>query len=213
MEQFPPNSRKERVGAREPSQVAQVTSGTARRRRRPLGKQFKSTFFSGDARGAVEYMFFEIAIPEFKNMLVDAVSAGFERLVQGDRGPRRRRPGFMSSYVGNMTNYGGVSRGMQRPDDRPPMPNRMVSRQARARHDFGEILLETRQDAEEVLDRMYDILAKHNEVQVSDLYALTGMESTHVDTKWGWTDLHGSKVGRIRGGGYILELPEPEILK
>jgi hypothetical protein len=212
MEQFPPNSRKERASTREPNRVEQVTSN-ARRRRRPVGKQFKSVFFGGDARTAVEYMVFEIAVPEIKAMFVDTLSSGLERWILGDRGSRRRG---MSPYAyGSHTNYGGISRGPMRsgPETGHPAMPRMMSRQARVRNDFGEIILDKRQDAEEVLDRMYDMLSKYNEVTVADLYALTGMQSTHVDTKWGWEDLTNAGVGRLRGGGYILNLPEPEVLK
>lgn len=209
MDTFPPNSQKGRVRA-EPKQLQQVATG-ASRRRRPLGKQFRSVFFGGDARTATEYMVFDVAIPMVKDMLVEAVSSGFERLVLGDRAPRRRGFG-QPPYFGH-TNYGAVSRGPVRDEPRPGMGRPpMMSRQARARHDFGEIVLRSRQDAEEVLDRMYDALSKYDEVSVADLYALTGIESSHVDTKWGWTDLRGADVGRTRTGGYILQLPDPEIL-
>jgi len=40
---------------------------------------------------------------------------------------------------------------------------------------------------------------------------LVGLAATHTDNKWGWTDLSGAGVSRIRGG-YLLDLPEPEPL-
>jgi|1185.fasta_scaffold254994_2 hypothetical protein len=173
-----------------------------------MGKKFKSTFFGGDSRSAAEYAFFEVLIPSAKDILVDVVTSGFERLVHGDRAPRRR-----SAPMGQLgrVDYGGISRGSS------PMRNyqapRTLSRQARARHDFGEIVLSTRAEAEEVLDRLYDLVSQYEEATLADLYSLTGLESSHVDVQWGWTKLQGSHVGRLRGGGYILNLPEPEALK
>jgi hypothetical protein len=70
-------------------------------------------------------------------------------------------------------------------------------------------VIASRQEAEEVLDRMYDLISQYDAVTVAELYELTGLESSHTDQKWGWEDLRGSGVGRVRGGGYLLELPEP----
>lgn len=165
--------------------------------------------FGGDFKTAVEYMVYEVVIPEAKDMLVDAVTSGFSRLVHGERMPRRRSgPGFMQGGYGPTTNYGSLSRGQDRPSG-----SRMMTRQARARHDFGELILSSRQDAEETLDRMFDALSQYGEVTQADVFALTGVESSHVDTKWGWEELPGARVGRARGGGYTLELPQPIFLK
>jgi hypothetical protein len=56
----------------------------------------------------------------------------------------------------------------------------------------------------EILDSQYEV------VTVADLYELVGTEPTHVDTTWGWTNLKGAGVARVRGLGYLLDLPEPE---
>lgn len=205
MEQFPPNSRKSQAPP-ETKRVEQVTSATAVRRRRPLGKQFRHTFFGGDAKTAAEYMVFEVLIPSAKEALVEAMSSGFERLVYGDRRPRRPGPRGLGHF-----SYNQVSQQQRRPDDRPPGPMQM-SRQSRARHDFGQIVLQSRQEAEEVIDRLFDLVSKFGEASVSDLYELTGIASSHVDKRWGWTNLRGASVGRVRGGGYVLDLPEPETL-
>lgn len=204
MENFPPNSR----ASRERDPVERVTSADAVRRKPSLGKQFSRTFINGDAKTAGEYMVFEVVVPAARDLLVEAVHAGFERLVYG--AATRPRRGIVSPNPYGHVNYRGMS---QRPDDRPPMPNqRTLSRQARARHDFDEIVLATRQDAEEVLERMFDILDRYESVSVADLYELTGFTPTHTDKTWGWTRLKGASVGRIRSGGYLLDLPDPEHL-
>jgi hypothetical protein len=206
MDQFPPNSRTAKTADKGPKRVERVTSASAVRRRRSLGKQFKHTFFGGDARTAMDYMVTSVILPSVKEMLVEAMSSGFERLIYGDSRPRRGTP---MGPLGRIS-YDRMS-SARRPDDRPPMPTRM-SRQSRARHAFDEIVIQSRQEAEEVLDRLYDLISKYDAATVADLYELTGLESTHVDHKWGWSDLQGSAVGRVRGGGYLLDLPEPEPL-
>lgn len=206
MDQFPPNSQKARDAEKPPKRVERVTSANTVRRRRPLGKQFRETFFGGNARTAGEYMTFHVLIPAVKEMLVEAASAGFERLIYGESQGRRRGSPPPLGRV-NYTSYNQMGPQRQR-DDRPPLP-RQLSRGSRARHSFDEIIIQSRQEAEEVLDRLYDLISKYDSATVADLYELTGFESAHTDHKWGWTDLHGSGVAHVRGGGYLLDLPEP----
>jgi hypothetical protein len=40
---------------------------------------------------------------------------------------------------------------------------------------------------------------------------LVGIDATHSDQKWGWTDLKGSTTQRVRDG-YILVLSSPDPL-
>ena len=202
MENFPPNSKR----AREREPVQRVTSADAVRRKPSLGKQFARTFFTGDARTTGSYMVEHVVLPGIRDLMFESLYAGLEHVFK----PTRRRSA--PNPYGNV-HYNAYNR-MSQHDDRPPMPNRkMLSREARARHNFDEIILASRPDAEEVLDRLYDIISRYEEVSVADLYELTGLTSTHTDKTWGWTDLRGASVGRVRGGGYLLELPDPEPLR
>lgn len=214
MEEFPPNSMKwkaEQRAAAEKQQVKRVT--TARTRHKStFGRNFSYVFFGGDAREAFGYTFTHTVIPTLQELFLDSVNSWMQRKVYGDRGgPRRYRPGGplagSGSFMPAPTPYNRMS--TSRPDDRPPMP-RMLSRTSRQRHNFDEIIINSRPEAEEVLDNMYTMLQQYESVSVADLYALTGIESSHTDQKWGWTDLRGAAVGRARGGGYVLELPDPE---
>lgn len=117
-------------------------------------------------------------------------------------------PGSYSN-VGHV-NYQGMSSAPPRNNRLPT--SRTLSRRSRARQDFDEIVIQTRTEAEDVIDRMYDLLSRDGMVTVSDLYELTGIQSSHTDQKWGWTQLRGAKVARLRSGGFLLDLPEPEAL-
>lgn len=208
MENFPPNSRKAESRSRDREKPQRVTSAAAERRKKPLGRQFAHTFFGGDAKSASQYMVFNVLIPAAKEAMVEAAASGFERLIYGDHRPKRGG-GPMSGPLGYVQ-YNRM--GSQQPrQDKPPLP-RGLSRRARSRHDFGEIVIDSRQEAEEVIDRLFDLISKYDSATVADLYELTGLNSSHTDHTWGWTDLRGASVGRIRGGGYLLDLPEPEHL-
>lgn len=206
MEEFPPNSRK--AEATQPKRVERVTSGDAVRRKPSLGKQFKHTFFGGDAKTAATYMLLNVLLPSAQEMFLETLQAGMERLVYGESRPRRG-PGPMGSALGHVA-YNRMARSQGPPGGGGPPA---ISRRARSQHAFDEIIIESRVEAEQVLESMFDILSKYESVTVADLYELTGVASSHTDHKWGWTDLRGARIGRVRGGGgYLLDLPGPEPL-
>jgi hypothetical protein len=117
-----------------------------------------------------------------------------------------RKPGD-GPYINYQSPYSKRRRDPRDRDDRP----RDLSRRARASHDFDEIILGTRVEATEVIDRLYDIIAKYEMATVSDLYDLIGVTGSWTDDKWGWVDLRGAGVTRVRNG-YLLALPRPEPL-
>ncbi len=206
MDAYPPNSRKaaQAPPAQEPKHIERVTSAEAHQRKQGLGKQFKKTFVGGDAKTTANYVFLSVLLPAVRDMLVDAGSQGLERLIYGEsRGSRR--PSAPSGY----SNLGHVA--YNRMSTKTPQP-RQISPQSRQSHNFGDIQVESRVEANNVLDRMYDLLSKYEVVTVADLYALTGIAGTHVDHKWGWTDLRGASARRTRSGDHLLDLPDPEYL-
>ncbi len=210
MEDFPANSARSKARTDGPVQeerpaVEQITSAETRRRR-GLGRKFKETFIGGSGRMAFEYMVAEVVVPAIRDTIFEAMQGGLDRLIYGDRRPQR---GGMPTY----SNVGRVDYTRMSQTAAPkPQPTRMLSHQSRARMNFNEIIIPTRMEAEEVLERMYDVLSRYGSVQVGTLYELTGIESTHTDYKWGWTDLRGARTRAIRNRGYALDLPDPEPL-
>lgn len=202
--EFPPNSARSKVEAETPEEkkVESVVSGAVQRRKKPLGKRFQDTFFNGDARGTAGFVVASVLIPAAKDMLVETGQQFIERMVYGES---KRR-----SFTRGPNPAGHIAYNRMGASDRPPPAS--MSRRARARHDFDEIVLESRGEAEEVLDRMFDLLSRYDSVSVADLYELTGIQSAHTDQKWGWPDLRGSQVTRTRTGGYVIDLPEPSPL-
>ena len=196
--EFPSNSEKSK-------KISPVVISGATRRRKSLRKQFKETFVAGDAKTAIQYVLFDVLLPAAKDMVVDAGSSGLEKLIFGESRRRgsTRPPSGPTGHI-SYNRYSSESRYSSG-------PQRAISRQARARHNFDEIVLDQRAEAEEVIDRLFDLVDRYESASVADLYELVGLDSVHTDNKWGWTDLTGAGVSRIRGG-YLLDLPEPEAL-
>jgi hypothetical protein len=199
---FPPNSQASREEPQEQKRVERVTRSEAIRKKKPLRKQFAETFVSGDAKSAVHYVLFDVLIPAAKDMIAEAGSAGIEKLIFGDS---RRKRGTTPPMAGP-TGY--IQYNRMSPQT---APQRALSRRARSRHDFDEIVLPQRTEAEDVIDRLFDLVGRYESATVADLYDLVGLEAAHTDQKWGWRNLRGSGVSRVRDG-YLLDLPEPEPL-
>ena len=200
----------------EPKKVERVTSGEVVRRKKSLGKRFKETFGAGDTKGVMSYVFMDVLIPAAKDMVSDATSEAVQRMLFGDTRSSGRR-GRNRSHPNGYVSYNRYGSGSSSSRNSPPWSDRdrdeprSVSRRARATHDFDEIIIPSRGEAEEVIERLFEIISNYEQATVADLYELTGTEVNFTDDKWGWTDFRGAGVTRVRGG-YLLDLPKPEPL-
>ncbi len=211
VEKPPTNPRARR--AAETVTPKQVTEGKVIRRKKPLTKRLKELFISGDSKSVWGFVAGSVLIPAAKDMIADASTQAVERMVFGEstRGPRNRwgggGPGHVryDGFASSSPSSGVWGRGR-------PEPRREISARSRATHDFGEIILESRGEAEQVVDQMYEVLSQYTSVSVSDLYAMVGITPAYTDQKYGWTDLQGTRVDHVRGGGYLINLQRPEQL-
>lgn len=200
---YPSNSHKEReTPTTPPKKVEKVVTGEVVTRKRPLGRRIVETFAGEDVHSVGGYILFEVALPALKTMISDMASQGVERLLFGEvrrSSSIHRGPGYS-----NYTSYNRMhasSRERERREEPRPMSHR-----ARASHDFGEIVLASRVEADDVLDRLSELIERYDVATVSDLYELVGITGSFTDDKWGWTDLRGSEIRRVRDG-FLLMLP------
>lgn len=213
MDNYPPNRRVTRVTkVTEPAEkveekkIEKVVQGEVVRRKKPLGKRFLDTFVGGDAKTVATYVVMDVLLPAAKDAIADSFSQGIERMLFGEVRSASRRPGRAPGHGYTSYNrFSSPSSATRREDPRS------VSRQARAKHDFDEIILATRVEAEEVIERLFDLISNYEAATVADLYELVGITGDYTDNKWGWTDIRGAGITRIRSG-YLLDLPRPEPL-
>lgn len=214
MDDYPSNSRKSREPkveikpVEEEKRAEKVVEGEVVRRKKPLSKRFTEIFFSGNGRGVVSYIMLDVLLPAAKDTIADVVSQGIERMLFGEaRSTSRRGTSRTSGYVSYNRYSAQPQSSVRREDPRATA----LSQRARATHDFDEIILATRAEAEEVIGRLFDIVSKYEAATVADLYELLGISSKFTDDRWGWTDIRGAGVTRVRSG-YLLDLPKPEPL-
>lgn len=207
---YPSNSQKDKASSVEKKQdkkIERVVQGDAKRRKKPLGKRFSEVFIRGDASGVWGYISQDVLLPAAKDMLSDAVSQGVEQMLFG-QDARGRRPSVRGGSSSGYVSYNKFAPGGQRKNE---PPRNSISRRARANHNFDEIVIDTRLEAEEVIDRLFDLVSRYEIASVADLYELVGISGDFTDEKWGWSDLQGAGVSRVREG-WLLNLPRPEPL-
>jgi hypothetical protein len=206
---YPSNSRSRNEPEEQaPKKVERVIEGEVLRRKKPWSRRIIESF-GGGTKGVGGFVLLDVLLPAAKDALADATSQGIERMLFGEvrstsRRPRGNRGG--GSYV-SYDRYSDDRNSRNRQSDR-----RQVSSRSRANHDFDEVILPTRVEADEVIERLFDLVSKYEAATVADLYELVGETSNYTDQKWGWTDIRGAGVTRIRNG-YLLDLPRPEPLE
>ena len=210
---YPGNSHKERDQKKvvreektEKVKVEKIISGEAVKRKKPLGKKIAETFGGDDMHSVGNYILMDVLLPAAKNMVADAVTQGVERMIFGDS---RRRNVSTGSRV-NYTSYSS-NKNSDKPSYSGGSMSRSISQRARTVHDFDEVILQDRGEAEQVLDMLGEMIASYDVATVSDLYDLVGITGSFTDDKWGWTDLRGASISRVRDG-YLLNLPRTQPL-
>lgn len=213
---FPGNSKAQKqqkvpAPAEPEKKIEPVVRGEVTRRKKPLGKRFREAFFGGsDAQSVWNYVIQDVIVPNAKDMIEDAFSVGLGRMLHGDsrRLHRPSRGNDPRAQQGPYISYGGIGSG--RPQDSSPDRHRQLSSRRHGVYDFEEIIFPSRAEADVVLDRMMSLVAQYEMVTVADLYELVRVQATPVDTKFGWYDLRGAGIDRLRGGrGFLLDLPRP----
>lgn len=185
----------------------QITSKKATLRKKSPLVRFREVFFGDDARSVASYVAQDVLLPAAKDMISDAVTQTVERILFGDSSPSRRSTSRSSNA--SYTPYHRASANYKKSNG---PSDRRGDRRKRASHDFDDIEFDTRAEAEVVLDRLYDLVNDYDYATVSDLYDLVGIDAKFTDENYGWYDLRGSTIRRIRSG-YILDLPKPEVLE
>lgn len=190
--------------------VEKVVSGEVVRRKPGLGKRIKAVFMGGDSQSVKDYVILEVIIPALKDTITDAVTGGIERMVFGDSvRPGGRRGSRNYPGPSNQFNYAGISNRNAVAPGRSD-PRQHLSRQAQMTHQFDEVIFPTRADAEAVLSEMFVLLDQFEVVTVSEFLELSGISGNFTDHKYGWTDLRSVRAHRVRGNGYILDMPPTE---
>lgn len=186
--------------------VDKVIGGGAIQRKKPLTRRIAENFTGADARSVGQYVLFEVVLPQVKDLIYDVGSSALQRSLFGDRGSNSytsssRRKGY-TPY--NTVATAAVSKVQQQMKPAPQATS----------DEFGEIIVESRGEAQEVMDKIGNLIETYGMASVSDLKAAVGLTGSFTDEKFGWIAMGGTDIRRVGGAqpGYLLILPRPEEL-
>ena len=172
--------------------LEKVVSGEAKTRKKSEVKKLANIFVPEDVENVKSYILIDVIVPGIKNAIADAVSI----MLFGEAG-----------RLGGRNNKGSRASYQRYYDDRRDDRRDYGRPRAVSGFDYDDIVFDTRGDADLVLDQMESAINQYSLVSVADLYDLAGITCrSYTANKYGWTDLRGAKVVRVRDG-YILELP------
>ena len=171
--------------------VEQIAKGKTKKKSEV--KKFADTFIAEDITSVKDYILMEVLLPAAKKAISDIVTNGIDMILYGETRTKSKSRESRVSY----TKYYDRDRDYDRP----------TRTRGRYGYDYDDIILDTRKEAEEVLDRMDDLIDNYGMVSFADLYDLVGVSGNYTDNKYGWTNLRNADVQRVRDG-YLLKLPK-----
>ena len=195
---YKPNSKRYKTEQKDvpadKKKVEKVVKGAVKTRKKSGVSKLKDTFISEDVSNVKSYILMDVLIPAAKKAISDIVRDGIDMILYGDT--HRGRSSSSASYV----SYRSYS-------DRDRRDNRYESSRSRTIYEPDDIILESRVEAEEVLERMNELLDNYGIVSVADLYDLVGKSCDYTANRYGWTNIRNAEPVRVRDG-YLLKMPK-----
>lgn len=196
IQDYKPNSHKykeKQKALKEKKKVEKVVTGKVKTKKKNELRKFTNAIISEDATNVKSYILVDVLIPAIKKAISDIITEGIDMLLYGGSG--RSKKSSSASKISYSKYY-----------DKKDTRRSYYEPKARRGYDFDDIVLESRGEAEEVLERMDELIETYGEASVADLYDLVGKSCNYTDNKYGWTNLRNAEPIRVRDG-YMLKLP------
>lgn len=190
--------------------IEKVVTGEVIQKPKSLGRRFKTVFLGGDFRAASGYVVADVIFPAIRSVVFDSISKGAERVIFGDSVRRTRPP----EYRPTVRYDNPMNRSWPPTDPRyrnPNLPDQPSARWRQTRRNSNDIIVQTRQEAELIVERLIDCIDQYQVASQADLWDLLGWETSPIQNKWGWTYLHNVEI-RSTPEGFLIDLPQLEAL-
>jgi hypothetical protein len=201
--ELPSNSFKDKQEKKVKAPVVQ-----AKVKKKTFGEKVADTFIEDDVDSVKDYIIHDVLVPNIKDVLYDIFSGSMEMILFGGSNSGRSRSHSTAktkSGKGEYVSYSAYYNGKR--SSEPVRSRRNGS------YEVKDIICETKDEATTVLDSLQEAMDQYDGyVSVCDLYDTVGVAASFQDQKWGWTDIRGACVRRVRDG-YMIVMPEPEYLQ
>lgn len=188
----------DRSKMQEDRKIEKVITGKAIVRKKNVFNKLADEFISDDAKNVKSYVLGDVLIPAIKKAISDIVTNGIDMILYGETRNHNKPYANKISY----RNYWDRDNQSSYRDDRLRYNN----------FSYDDIILNSRADAEDVLNNMNDIIRNYGFVRVADLFELVGYEDNNfMNNKYGWMNISNAEVVRVRDG-YLIKMPKPSQL-
>lgn len=171
--------------------------------------------------GVARHVKDDVIIPSLRDLAGDAIRSAGDTIAGRYFGEgRSRQTGYRGGYASgpsyNKTNYNQPAKKYGNGVYQPPAKNYGASYtsdtiELERGMTVDNFIIDTRADAQNVLDGLRDHILTFGMVTVADYYDLIGVEPKYTDNNFGWDDLQSVRVQPTRGG-FILLLPPVEMV-
>lgn len=175
----------------------QITSKPGRHIAPSFRDRAMNALFGDDLKSVGSYLFWDIAIPAFKNMVYEMVVGGTERTLFSQGGA----PAYQRPTTPRYTSYNRVYQ--SRTYGTTPGSERTLTKSV-----YQPVVLDSKSEADAVVTELTNIVDTYGSASVGDLYGMVGISADYPVEDRGWTNLTSAQVTRVRDG-YLLDLPSP----
>ena len=194
---YTPNSHKFKeeqkaiAATEEKKKVEKVVKGKVRIREKSEIRKFADLFLPEDVTNVKQFIIQDVLVPALKKVVSDTVDT---ILYGGTK--------HSSSSTSDKVSYSKYYDRFDSKSDRRPNEARVGGLS------FGDLVFETRGEAETVREQMLDIIERYGFVTVADVYDMADLTAPYTSNKYGWTNIRNAETMRLRDGGFVLKLPK-----
>ena len=178
------SNKSKRKAVEDKNKVDKIVKGKVKTKKK---NSILASFINDDLQDIKKYIIEDVLIPTIKKTIADVVKNSIDMFFYGEVSRTNRSNSSRISYSSYYDR------------DREPRSRRNSLL-------IDDIVLESRAEAEEVLDRLDEMIEEFGMASVLNLYDLIGVTAPFTADKYGWTDIRNATAVRVRDG-YLLKLP------
>lgn len=158
-------------------------------------KSLINTFVKHDIKSIWSYLYSHVLDPNIRKLLYDMVTNTVHMILYDGT---KKNQSYSSSRADQVS--------YRRYYDEPERSSRVE----RPKRTYQQVTFDTKEEAENVLVRMQEIIDAYDFVRVADYYDLSKIDDiNYTDNGYGWDDLDEVDVIPDDDGSWIIDLPRP----
>lgn len=202
-EKYKPNSDKYRESLKKEEsvekKVEKVISGSAKQKKTSEFEKTIKLFLTEDLNNLKTYIIMGVLVPTIKKSLNDILICSINALF----GNINQKSSPTVSKIAYNNFFGQEIR------------QREISPLTKISDGYGidDIYLDSRGDAELILETMADAISQYGVVSVADYYDFVGINTdNYTNNNYGWTNISSAKIITTRDG-YLIKLPKAQQIR